>query len=253
MIDTHCHLTDERLFAQLGDVLARADSAGVSRVITVGTTPADAQAAIALCAGRTNVRCTVGIHPNHSHEVSPDDLPRLRELQADPSVVALGEMGLDYHWDFSPRERQLQFFELQLALAEEVARPVVIHCRNAVDDCLAVMRNFPSVGAVYHCFTGTPDEARRILDEGFLLGYTGAATFRKNDALREAVRLTPLDRLLVETDAPYMTPEPMRKQKVNEPALVVHVAEVVAREKGISYNQLDRLVMENAARFFGWQ
>jgi TatD DNase family protein len=252
MIDTHCHLTDERLLSQLSEVLARAGAAGVTRMITIGTTPDDARAAIALCRGRPNLRCAVGVHPNHSHEVDPDELPVLRELQDDESVAALGEMGLDYHWDFAPRDRQRRCFEFQLALASEVGRPVVIHCREATDDCLAVMRGFPRVRAVFHCFTGTPAEAQKILGQGYLLGFTGAVTFKRNDALREAVRLTPLDRLLVETDSPYMTPEPMRKQKVNEPALVVHVAEVVAREKGLSYPDFDRVVMENAATFFGW-
>jgi TatD DNase family protein len=252
MIDTHCHLTDERLLSQLPQVLARAEAAGVTRIITIGTTPDDARAAVALCRGRPNLRCAVGVHPNHSHEVDPDDLPVLRELQDDPSVVALGEMGLDYHWDFAARERQRRCFEFQLGLASELGRPVVIHCREATDDCLAVMRGFPDVRAVFHCFTGSPGEAEKTLRQGYLLGYTGAATFKRNDTLREAVRLTPLDRLLVETDAPYMTPEPMRKQKTNEPSLVVHVAEVVAREKGMSYAELDAVVMGNAAKFFAW-
>ena len=115
------------------------------------------------------------------------------------------------------------------------------------------MRRFPAVRAVFHCFTGSPEEARKILDQGYLLGFTGAATFKRADALREAVRLTPPDRMVVETDAPYLTPEPMRKQKTNEPALVVHVAEVVAREKGVSVAEIDRVTTENAARFFGWR
>jgi len=138
------------------------------------------------------------------------DLPRLRELQADPSVVALGEMGLDYHHHFAPRTKQFQFFEPQLAMAAELGKPVVIHCREATDDCLAVMRGFPTVRAVFHCFTGSPGEAGKILDAGYLLGFTGAITFKKNDALREAVALTPPDRMLVETDAPYLTPTPYR-------------------------------------------
>ena len=123
---------------------------------------------------------------------------------------------------------------------------------KATDDCLALMRRFPSVRAVFHCFTGTPAEARKILDQGYLLGFTGAVTFKKADVLREAVRLTPLDRMVVETDAPYLSPEPMRKQNVNEPALVVHVAEVVAREKGVGVVEIDRVTTENAGRFFGW-
>lgn len=249
MIDSHCHLTDPRLGSQLDDVLARAAAAGISRMITIGTSIADDEAAIALCRRLPNVRCAVGIHPNYTHEADLNDLPRLRELQSDPAVVALGEMGLDYFHKYAPRERQLQFFESQLALARELNRPVVIHNREATDDTLAVMRNFPGVRAVFHCFTGTPDEARKILDAGFLLGFTGAITFKKNDALREGVALTPMDRMLVETDAPYLTPEPKRSQKTNEPALVVHVAETVARVKGVSVEVIDRATTANVDTF----
>jgi TatD DNase family protein len=252
MLDTHCHLTDERLGAQLADVLVRARAAGVTRFITIGTTLPDDEAAIALCRGRPDLRCAIGVHPNYSHEADLADLPRLRELQADPSVVALGEMGLDYFHHYAPRTKQFQIFEPQLQLATDLNRPVIIHCREATDDCLAVMKRFPSVRAVFHCFTGSPAEARKILDAGYLLGFTGAITFKKNDALREAVALTPPDRMLVETDAPYLTPEPHRSQKTNEPVMVVHVAATVARVKGISVEEVDRLTTSNAHRLFGW-
>ena len=252
MIDTHCHLTDPRLGSQLEDVLSRARAAGVTRFITIGTSLADDEAAIALCRGRADVQCAIGVHPNYSHEAEVSDLPRLRELQAEPSVVALGEMGLDYFHHYAPRAKQFQIFEPQLQLAVELDRPVVIHCREATDDCLAVMRPFASVRAVFHCFTGSPDEARKILDAGYLLGFTGAVTFRKNDALREAVALTPADRMLVETDAPYLTPEPHRSHKTNEPAMVVHVAATVGRVKGMTIEEVDRVTTENAARFFRW-
>jgi TatD DNase family protein len=252
MIDTHCHLTDPRLFEQLLSVLQRAAAAGVSRMITIGTDIADDRAAVAVCQGWPQLRCAVGVHPNYSHELDLAELPLLREIQADPSVVALGEMGLDYHYDYSPKSLQRQVFEFQLNLATELNRPVIIHNREATDDTLAVMKNFPAVRAVFHCFTGSPEEAKQILDRGYLLGYTGAATFKKADGVREAVRLTPLDRLLVETDAPYLSPEPMRKQKVNEPALTMLVADVVAREKGISVAELDRITTANAERLFGW-
>lgn len=250
MLDTHCHLTDPRLASQIDDVLARARAAGVARFITIGTSLGDDEAAITLCRDRPDVRCVIGVHPNYSHEAEVADLPRLRDLQSDASVVALGEMGLDYFHHFAPRAKQFQIFEPQLQLATDLNRPVVIHCREATDDCLAVMKRFPSIRAVFHCFTGTPDEARRILDAGHLLGFTGAVTFKRNDALREAVALTPPDRMLVETDAPYLTPEPHRAQKTNEPAMVVHVASTVARVKGMSVEEVDRLTTANAERFF---
>jgi TatD DNase family protein len=253
VIDSHCHLTDLRLREQLDDVLRRATNSNVTRIVTIGTSVGDARNAIDLCHARENLRCAIGIHPNYSHEAQLDDVGTIRQLQPDPSVVALGEMGLDYHYDFADRDRQRQFFEAQLALASELRRPVVIHCREAVDDALAIMKGFPKIGgAVFHCFTGTVDEAKRIIGAGYYLGFTGAATFKKNDELREAARITPRDRLLVETDAPYLSPEPMRKQKVNEPALVVHVAETIARVWDVAFEEVDRITTENVTRLFNW-
>jgi TatD DNase family protein len=252
MIDTHCHLTDPRLGAQLDQVLHRARAAGVGRMITVGTDLADGRAAVALCHRHPEVRCGVGIHPNHSHQASVADVATLASLQADPAVVALGEMGLDYFHKFAPRAHQAAIFEAQLELASRVSRPVIIHCREAVADCLAILRRFPSVRCVFHCFTGSADEARRVLDAGHLLSFTGVITFKNNDALREVVKLTPLDRLLLETDAPYLSPEPMRKQKINEPALVVHTAARIAQLKHVPVEELDRVTTDNALRFFRW-
>ncbi len=253
MIDSHCHLTDPRLESQLEDVLARAAAVGVSRIITIGTNPADAGRAIALCRSRPNLRCAIGVHPNYCHEVDASELPRIREMQSDTSVVALGEMGLDYHHNFADRARQRQFFEWQMNLAAELGRPVVIHCREAVDDTLALMKSFPTVPAVVHCFTGTVEEGVRVLDQGYMLGFTGVVTFKGSDALRDLVRRTPRDRLLVETDAPYLSPEPVRKQKVNEPSFVVHTAAVVARVLDASVEEVDQFTTENVRRFFRWQ
>lgn len=252
MIDTHCHLTDPRLHSQLDAVLARAAAAGVTQMIGIGTDLDDAARCLELCRQFDHIRCAIGIHPNHSHEVDPAELPRLRELQCDPSVLALGEMGLDYHYHFAPVAVQKRFFEFQLQLATELDRPVVIHCREAMDDCLAIMRQFPGIRAVFHCFTGSRDEARQVLDAGYLLGFTGPVTYKKSDELREVVKLAPPDRLLVETDAPYLSPEPVRKQKTNEPAFVMHTAEMVGRLKGMDLKEIDRLTTANARQFFGW-
>jgi TatD DNase family protein len=252
MIDSHCHLTDRRLRDQLDDVLARARDAGVTRMITIGTSIDDDRAVVELCRGHENLRCAIGIHPNYCHEARPEDVARLRELQSDPAVVAIGETGLDYYYDFADRATQRRFFEAQTALALELNRPVVIHCRDAVDDALSVLRGFARGRAVFHCFTGSSAESQRIIDAGYLLGFTGAVTFKKNDDLREAARRTPRDRLLVETDAPYLSPEPMRKQKVNEPALVVHVADVIARLWDVTRDEVDRVTTENVQQFFGW-
>jgi TatD DNase family protein len=253
MIDSHCHLTDPRLHEQLDDVLARAAAGGVSRIVTIGTNPKDDAAAIEVCKGRENLRCSIGVHPNYCHEVEEATyIATLRELQSDPSVVALGEMGLDYHYDFADRARQWRFFEAQLQLAAELNRPVVIHCREAVDDCLKIMSGFKTVRAVFHCFTGTIEEGERIVSGGYLLGFTGAVTFKKSDSLRETARRVPADRFLVETDAPYLSPEPMRKQKTNEPALVVHTARVIAVARGIEFEEVNRLTTRNTQEFFKW-
>jgi TatD DNase family protein len=253
MIDSHCHLTDPRLLEQLDAVLSRAAAAGVEKMITIGTNPKDDRAAIELCRKHPDVlRCSIGVHPNYCHEVEESELPKLRELRADASVVPLGEMGLDYHHNLADRKHQRKFFEIQLQLAAELKRPVVIHCREAVDDTLAVMRGFPNINAVFHCFTGTIDEGERILEAGYLLGFTGVVTFKKSDDLRELVRRAPEERLLIETDAPYLAPEPMRKQKVNEPALVSYVARAIAEVRGVDVPHIDQVTTENVRRFFGW-
>jgi TatD DNase family protein len=167
-------------------------------------------------------------------------------------VVALGEIGLDYHYDFAPRPRQREVFLAQLELAKDTGRPIVIHCRDGIDDGLAILKDYSQIPAVFHCFTGTADEARRILDRGYLLGFTGVVTFKKSDELRQIVQFVPADRMLLETDAPYLSPEPFRRQKINEPAMMIHTAEAIARLRKISVQELDQLASENTRRFFRW-
>ena len=252
MIDSHCHLTYDQLSSQIDGVLSRAAAAGIDRMVTIGTSVADARKAVDLCKRTPQVRCAIGIHPHHAAQSEPADLPALRELQKDPVVLALGEMGLDYHYDFSPRDRQKQVFIAQLELARELSRPVVIHCREATDDCLAIMRDYPQTQAVFHCFTGSLPEARKILDAGYWMGFTGVVTFKRSDELREVVKIVPADRLLVETDAPYLAPEPYRKQRVNEPALVRYTAEAVANARGTTLAEIDRITTENTLKFYRW-
>jgi TatD DNase family protein len=251
MIDTHCHLTDRRLFPQIDAVLQRAAAVGVDKVVSVATSLADSQASIDLCRHHPNVRCSAGIHPTYVTESGDQDASALEALLDDPAVVAMGEMGLDYHHD-TPRDRQRRFFLDQLSIASRRQMPVIIHCREAVDDTLAILRDFHLKRAVFHCFTGTAPEADRILAAGYWLGFTGVITFKKSDEQRRAGEATPLDRLLVETDAPYLSPEPFRSQKVNEPALVVHTARRVAQIKGVSYEEIDAITSRNAERFYEW-
>ena len=253
VIDTHCHLTDPRLASQLDTVLFRAAAAGVTRFVTISTDIDDARACLNACRGRPNVvRCAVGVHPTYVAQVGPDELRSLREIQADPAVVAIGEVGLDYHYGREHRDRQIEFLKYQLELAAEVSRPVVIHCREAIDDCLAILRDHPPVRAVFHCFTGTAAEAVKVLDAGYLLGFTGVVTYKNCGELRQVATEVPADRFLVETDAPYLSPVPLRNRKVNEPGFVVHVAAQVATWRGITVAELDDQTTRNATALFGW-
>jgi len=251
MIDTHCHLTDPRLAAQLAPVMIHAAAAGVERMVTIGTHPADWEPCLQVCRKLSNVRCALGVHPNYCNEAELDELQRLRDLQSDPAVVAVGEMGLDYHYD-TPKDRQREFFAAQLQIAADLQRPIVIHSRQAIDDCLAMLKDFAISAAVFHCFTGTMDEARRIVAAGWLIGFTGVVTFKKSDELRQIVAWAPADRILIETDAPYLSPEPKRNQKVNEPALVAHVAGALAIVRCVTFEEIDRITTENARRFYRW-
>lgn len=265
MIDTHCHLTDERLLHQIDAVLTRAQAANVTRVITIACEPVDWIDAIGLAAKYESVYCAVGMHPcylpNNGTPRSNTPLPTREEVDRlltahlnKTRVVAIGEIGLDRHWDNTEPtfKLQVQYFESQLHLATTLDKPVVLHTREAVDQALEILSNFPAVKAVFHSFTGTPDEARRITDRGYLIGFTGPVTYKKNDELRRAARECPLEQILVETDGPYLSPEPVRSQRVNEPAFVAHIAARIAQEKGVSVDAFDEATTRNARGFFGF-
>lgn len=252
MIDSHCHLTDPRLFNQLDAVLARAAAAGVTSMVSIGTGHQDSKRSVDLCRGRANLRCTVGIHPNHCDEEDLDCVNALRDETVEKSVVAIGETGLDYFHKFAPRDRQRKFFIAQLALAAERGLPVVIHARDAIDDTLAIMADAVPVSAVFHCFTGTMAEAERILAARYYMGFTGPVTYKKNDGLRAITRLVPIDRLVIETDAPYLSPEPLRGQKTNEPSFVPYVLATIATARGLPVHELDAITTANTRRFYNW-
>jgi len=256
LIDTHCHLTFDGLRERVGEVLARAIQAGVERVITVATTPTEARAALEIARAHPQVYVAAGIHPHEAGNVSQDDLAALGELHrsaAEPRLVAVGETGLDLHYRFAGPEVQERVFRFQLGLACEVGRPVVIHAREAEQRVCEILADYPALAgrAVFHCFSAGPDMARRVLDAGCWISFTGLATFRNAEPVREAARLVPADRIMVETDAPYLTPEPVRKQRPNEPALVVHTARRLAEVRGESFEQFAQTTTRNAERFFG--
>lgn len=253
MIDTHCHLSDPRLHSQLADVLRRASEAGVRGIVTIGTDPEDWPVAMKVANDHVNVRCAIGVHPCYCHNVDIQKISELRSLADTPKVVAIGEMGLDYFHAEAPRDLQRKFFIAQLELAEALNKPVVIHSRSAIGDCLDVMKSFPKIPAVYHCFTGNTDEASEIVEQGYWVGITGVVTFKNAPELRQIVAEVPSDRIVVETDGPWLSPEPMRKQKVCEPAYVMHTAGAVAAARGITLGEIDRITSENAKRLYRWE
>jgi TatD DNase family protein len=249
LIDTHCHLADPAYDADRGDVLARAWDAGVSRIVVIGESPSSADRALALAATDPRLATTAGLHPHEASSWDSDVEAGLRERLRDPRVVAAGEMGLDYHYDHSPRPAQRAAFEAQLLLAAEAGKPAVIHAREADDDVAAILREHASVPAILHSFSSGPTLLRAGLDLGHYVSFSGMVTFR-SWGLDQAILDTPADRLLLETDGPYLAPVPHRGKR-NEPAFVRQVAERIAIVRGVPVDELIALTGRNALRVFG--
>ncbi len=253
LTDTHCHLTFEPLSADVSGVIARSRAAGVTGWITVGTHLEDSRKAIELTGQCENMNATVGIHPHEAHSADSDALEELRQLARREKVVAIGETGLDFHYNFSKQPDQKRVFEAHIDIAREVGLPVVIHSRNAFDETMEILDRCGGglKGVVFHCFSGSAEQARMVLDRGYFVSFTGVVTFKNAEVTRQAAQVVPLDHLMVETDCPYMSPEPVRSRKPNEPALMVHTAEFLARLKGISLDELAQATTRTAHEFFG--
>ncbi len=252
MIDTHCHLTYAGLSERVERVIDDARAAGVDRMISVGTTPADSRLAIALAARFDNVHATAGIHPLHAADAP--DASALLELLDDPHVVAMGEMGLDYHYPEPPQDLQHRVFREQLDLLHRFPHlPAVIHNRKATDDTIALIREAGHAGErfVFHCFTGGVEEVEDILHLGAMVSFTGIVTFDNAAEIAAASDVVPMDRLMIETDAPYLSPVPHRGVRPNEPKYVAHVAEFLAERRGVALADFVAQVDANAERFFG--
>ncbi len=251
MIDTHCHLTFDGLRQRVDKLIVDAAAAGVDRMICVGATPEDARQALNLADRFAGVYATAGVHPHYADQ--PSDMATLASLIGHPKLVALGEMGLDWHYPEPSPEAQLARFEQQLQLLLQTPTlPGVIHSREATDDTIATIRA-SGVGGdrfVFHCFTGDRIEIDQILQIGAMVSFTGIVTFRSAAEVAAASDRVPLDHLMVETDAPYLTPEPHRKVRPNEPKYVVHVAEFLARRRGLLLEEFVGAVDANAQRFF---
>jgi TatD DNase family protein len=250
-VDSHCHLDDQRFADDLEAVLDRAAAAGVTRILTIGTGdgPPEIDRAVRLADRYPQVFASVGVHPHDAAKVTPKTYDDLRALASHPKVIAFGEIGLDYHYDFSPRETQCEVFIEQLKIAQAVNLPITIHTREAWDDTMSILRENQAGIGVMHCFTGDPAQAREALALGFHLSYGGVLTFKTAESVRESARITPDDRLLIETDAPYLAPIPHRGKR-NEPAMMVETARRLAEARETTIEAVAALTTANFDRLF---
>jgi TatD DNase family protein len=252
-VDSHCHLDDEQFHSDREQVIQRARDAGLKYMLAIGTGdgPPDLEAAIRLANQYSFIYATVGVHPNDAQKSNPQTFENLRAIVQRPKVAAIGEIGLDYHWGIPP-EAQFPVFRTQLEIAAEARMPVAIHTRDAWDDTLDLLREFwapTGLPCIMHCFTGDAERAKQCLDLGFILSFGGVATFPKSAEIREAARMTPADRLLIETDAPYLAPVPHRGKR-NEPSFVTHTAATLAEVRGVSLADLAAQTTANFERIF---
>ena len=251
LIDTHAHLDDARFDGDRDAVIARARDAGVGAFVSIGCDLATSRAAVELADRYPFVYATVGVHPHEAKQIGDSWYDDLRRLAQHKKVVAYGEIGLDYHYNHSPPRLQRERFREQIVLAKDLRLPIVIHTREAQADTIAILKeeNAGDVGGVFHCFSGDASLAKDALDLGFLLSFSGVITFQNATTLRDIVKTVPRDRILVETDCPYLTPAPHRGQR-NEPAYVRLVAEKIAVLQGMTTDEVAELTTKNARRAF---
>jgi TatD DNase family protein len=255
LIDTHLHLDEEAFRPDRDEVVARASAAGVETMISIGITAATSRAAVDLAKTYRSVYAAVAIQPNYVSQAAPGDWDTIQELATQAKVVAVGETGLDRYWDYAPFETQVEFFDKHLDLARRLDLPFIVHCREAerevVDQLKRAATNGPLRG-VMHSFSGDAETALACVELGLFISFAGMLTFKKNDALRAVAAQVPLDRLLVETDAPYLAPTPFRGKR-NEPAYVRHTAEVLASVRNLTLDEIAQVTTDNARRLFGFR
>jgi TatD DNase family protein len=253
LIDSHCHLDFLDFASELDDVVTRARAAGIASMVTISTRVRRFADVLAIAERFPEVYCSVGTHPHYAHEELDITAADLIARTKHPKVVALGEAGLDYHYDRSPRDAQERGFRTHIAAARETGLPLVIHSREADADTARILEEETGQGAfpaVLHCFTGGPDLARRAIALGLSISFTGILTFKNSTALRAIAAELPADRILVETDAPYLAPLPFRGKR-NEPAYVVETAKILAETRGVSFDEIAQQTSENFFRLFG--
>jgi TatD DNase family protein len=252
LFDSHCHLDYLARDGDLEDVIGRARAAGVTTMITICTKLSEFDVVRAIAEEHADIYCSVGVHPHEAEAEGQDDTRRLVAHAGHPKVVGIGETGLDYFYEHAPRQRQQESFRAHIAAGRETGLPLIVHSRDADDDTAEILREERGQGAysgVIHCFTAGPELAKAALDLGLYISISGIVTFRKAEALRAVVRDIPLERLLIETDAPYLAPEPKRGKR-NEPAFVAYTAAAVAKIKYMSVNDLANATAANARRLF---
>jgi TatD DNase family protein len=251
LIDSHCHIDDVRYDQDRETIIARARDAGVGSFVTIGCDLETSRAAVTLAQQHPFISATVGVHPHEVKCIEANWYDELRSLARATRVVAYGEIGLDYHYDHSPRDVQRRRFREQVQLARELKLPIVIHTREAQEDTIAILKGEKAaeLGGVFHCFSGDAWLAKDALDLGFYLSFSGVITFQNATMLREIVKIVPLDHILVETDSPYLTPAPHRGKR-NEPAYVRQVAEKIAEIHGIDIEKIEEATTQNAKRLF---
>lgn len=250
LFDSHCHLTDERFNDDLDQVMANAEAAGVRRMITIASSPDDAEAALAITERYDNVWATAGIHPHSVAEVGRDAISRVADLADEAKIVALGETGLDYHYDNAPRSVQRAALRRHVELSADLALPLIVHCREADDDMIAMIQEVEGeVLGVLHCFDGTVELLEAAIEAGWMISFSGMVTFKnyEGDGL---VRDVPPDQLMIETDSPYLAPVPNRGKR-NEPAFVKQVADTLARIRGETFENICATTFRNATKFYG--
>jgi TatD DNase family protein len=251
LFDTHVHLNAEQFNEDLEEVISRAKEAGVGKMVVVGFDRPTIERAMELVEHYDFLYASVGWHPVDAIDMTEEDLAWIEELSSHPKVVALGEMGLDYHWDKSPKDVQKEVFRKQIHLAKKVKLPIIIHNREATQDIVDILREegAEEVGGIMHCFSGSPEIAQECVDMNFYISLGGPVTFKNAKKPKEVAQEIPLDRLLIETDCPYLAPHPNRGKR-NEPAYVKLVAEQIAELKGISVEEVERITTENANKLF---
>ena len=251
LFDTHAHYDDEAFDADRDAVLSAMPERNVGLIVNPGCTVESSAAAVALAERYPHVYAAVGIHPENCGDFVPEHMDAIRALAAHPKAVAIGEIGLDYYWpENPPKERQQEVLRRHMALAEELKLPVIIHDREAHADSLAIAAEFPAVTGVFHCFSGSVEMARELLKRGWMLSFNGAITFKNARKAPEVIAEIPMDRLMIETDSPYLTPVPCRGRR-NDSGYVHLVAERIAGIKGLSADEVERITWENGKRFFG--